>query len=721
MVSKRIKRAFVPQQESSDCGPSCLLSLIRFYGGDSSLLNLRKLCGTSLEGTSLLGLSHAAQMMGFDSQGVQVESLADLKGQPLPCVMVIKNDQGYDHFVLLNEIRDNTVLISDPAFGIKTMTIDELEKIWGHLCLMLVPNGDFKLKSDLRKEKKQWFISILKEDYPILASSIVLGVFIAFISLLMSLFSQLFIDKISPSHNKALLVQGILVLSFFLFAHVLITAARNKLLVQQRKDFGIRIIHSFFGRIINLPKVFFDTRSIGDMVARLNDTKRIQIVIETLLGETIISVFVAIVSLVFVFYYSWPIAVLCIICVPLFFFVVSIKNNVIILQQREMMAANAITESSFINIITGISDIQSYSKETLFLKKSISRFSVFQEKTYGLGKTKIAVSLLSGFGSTLVQILIVSIGAYFVFNNKITIGAFIAIIGISGSLFSSIANIALMRIPINEAKVAFDRLFELIMEHNHDGDNALKPTELPCLCQSKFAIELKDVSFRYPGKPLLLKQLNIHLYQGEITCIVGPSGSGKSTLCQMLGRLYYPASGGIEYNGLNINAIPIEEWRQRLAIVPQQPFLFPGTILDNICMGEKPNYEKLSSIFMRFNLNSLMASFSLNPDMVVEENGKNLSGGQQQVIALVRGLYKQSEIIVLDEITASMDYQNEAHIYHILNSIKTESLVVYITHKLDAAHMIGDRFVVLEDGIITAEGTHEQLMLTNNYYSRYWR
>ena len=462
-------------------------------------------------------------------------------------------------------------------------------------------------------------------------------------------------------------------------------------------------------------------RSIGDMVARLNDTKRIQFVIESLLGETIINFFVAIVSLVFLFYYSLPIAVLCLICVPLFFLVVSIKNSVILLQQREMMAANAITESSFINIISGISDIQSYSKETLFLEKSISCYSVSQETTYRLGKTKIVVNILSGVSSTFVQILIVSIGAYLVFSSKITIGAFIAIIGISGSLFSSVANLALMRIPINEAKVAFDRLFELIMEQNYDGATDLKTKEFPCLHKSEIAIKLKDVSFRYPGKPLILKQLNTHLNRGEITCIVGPSGSGKSTLCQMLSRLYYPTSGEIDFNGLNINVIPIEEWRQRLAIVPQQPFLFPGTLLDNICMGEKPNYEILSSIFMRFNLNSLFASFSLNPDMVVEENGKNLSGGQQQVIALVRGLYKQSEIVVLDEITASMDYQNEALIHRILNSIKTESIVVYITHKLDAAHKIGDKFIVLEDGIITAEGTHEQLMLTNNYYSRYWR
>lgn len=721
MVPRRIKKAFVPQQESSDCGPSCLLSLIKYYGGEVSLQQLRALCGTSLEGTSLLGLSHAAGIMGFDTQGVQVESLSDLSEQYLPCVTVVKNDQDYDHFVVLNEYQNNTILISDPAYGVKEITREEFEQKWTRFCLLLAPNRYFKHESEIRKEKRKWFKSILREDYPILATSVFLGVFIAFISILMSLFSQLFIDKISPSHNVALLFQGIVVLAFFLITHVLVTAGRNLLLMKQRREFNIRIIHSFFGKIINLPKSFFDTRSTGDMIARLNDTRRIQTVIETLFGETVISVFVAIVSFIFVCYYSWIIAVICLTCIPLFFFVVSIKNDTIVRQQKEMMAANALTESNYINTISGISEIKLYSKENRFIETNKTIFTLFQEKVFALGHTKIGVNLLSGFGSTFVQILIVSVGAYLVFNAKITIGAFIAILGISGSLFSSVANLALMRIPINEARVAFDRMFELITQHNRDAFSEEKASALSFRLQSERAVELREVSFSYPGRPLLLKQLNTFFNYGEITCVIGPSGSGKSTLCQLLGRLYNPSAGKIIYNGCDICSFPMEEWRKKIAIVPQHPFLFPGTVLDNICMGDKPNNETLSELFEHYRLKDLFASFSFGLDMLVEENGKNLSGGQKQIVTLVRALYKKSEIIVLDEISAFMDYKSESIIYGIFNILKKDAVVICVTHKLDVARRIGDKLVVLEDGVVSADGTHKEIIQLNNYYSDYWR
>ena len=721
MVPRRIKRSFVPQQESSDCGPSSLLSIIQYYGGEVSLQELRALCGTSLDGTSLLGLSHAAEAMGFDAQGVQVESLADLSEQYLPCIAVVKNDQNYDHFVVLYEYQNNTILLSDPACGVKAITKEEFEQKWMRLCLLLTPNMNFKHESEIRKEKRKWFKSILREDYPILTTSVFLGVFIAFISILMSLFSQLFIDKISPSHDKTLLLQGIFVLAFFLITHVLVSAGRNLLLMKQRREFNIRIIHSFFGKIINLPRSFFDTRSTGDMVARLNDTRRIQTVIETLFGETVISVFVAIVSFVFILYYSWIVAVICLLCLPLFFFVVSIKNDTIVRQQKEMMAANAMTESNYINTISGISDIKLYSKEDLFIGFNKSIFSVFQEKVFALGQTKISVNLLSGFGSTFVQLLIVSIGAYLVFKANITIGAFIAILGISGSLFSSVANLALMRIPINEARVAFDRMFELIMQRNKEPYPEEEATALSELKHSDRTVELREVSFGYPGRPQLFKHLNSSFSFGEITCVVGPSGSGKSTLCQLLGRLYDPSEGKIVYKGCDICASPIEEWRKKIAIVPQHPFLFPGTILDNICMGEKPDYKTLSYLFEHFKLKELLASFSFGLEMLVEENGKNLSGGQKQIVTLIRALYKQSEIIVLDEITAFMDYKCESLIYRILDILKKEAVVICVTHKLEVARKIGDRLVVLEEGVISADGTHENVLQSNNYYSNYWR
>ena len=298
---KLIEKSFVRQHEMTDCGAACLLSLIRYYGGESSILHLREISGTSNTGTTLLGLYQAAGSMGFDAQGAEAKGIPDLIEHGKPCILAVIIDKVLSHFVVCYGYENGHFMISDPGKGVREMTEEELSEIWTRKCLLLEPNATFIKKEAVSGKKKSWIQSLLREDYGLLGASIAIGVVIAVLGMVMAVFSQKLVDDVLPSHNTTKLVAGIVLVLILLLAKVVISALRSKLLITQSRNFNNRIIRFFFGKLLRLPKAFFDTRKTGDMVARLNDTRRIQSVIGTLVGDTIINVLVLVVSLAFLF------------------------------------------------------------------------------------------------------------------------------------------------------------------------------------------------------------------------------------------------------------------------------------------------------------------------------------------------------------------------------------------------------------------------------------
>lgn len=720
MRQKKIKRAFVYQRDSSDCGPACLLSVLRYYGGEDSLQHLREICGTTLSGTSLLGLSRAANLVGFKSKGAEANSIQEITFEYIPCILTVRNEDNTLHFIIFYGNRDGKAIISDPAKGISYVHIEELERIWTHNCLLLEPCSHLKSKKEKVIDKKKWFSTLLSEDKSLIWTSIILGLFIAGINIIMSVFSQIFIDKIAPSHNTSILILGMSILLFFLITQVIISAIRNRILISQGYRFNVRTVSSFLQRILWLPKSFFDSHSTGDMVARLNDTKRIQNVISSLFGEMTINLFMGIVSLLIVCLYSWQIGIICFLCAPIFFFIISSFNKKIRCQQRDVMSSYADSESNFINTISGISDIINYSKQKTFLSQNIYKFSIYQQKNYTLGKTKIKINILSGISSVFIQILIVSIGAYFVFNNSLTVGAFIAVIGITGTLFTSISLLAFALISINEAVVAFDRMYEVAESYGQESEQTetIKPEAI--VSRESSIIKINNLTFRFTGKPLLLKGVSAHLEKGKINSIVGPSGTGKSTICQLINRYYKPSSGTIQLSGTNIEDIPINDWRDNTILLTHQPFIIPGTILDNICFDIPKDALNITSCIEQCGLNDLLASFPDGLNTYIVENGKNISSGQKQIIAFIRAILKQRDVIILDEATDNLDYSNERLIFKYLNMIKNKTIILFVTHRMEVVRQFCDNIIVLENGIVSASGTHNALMSTANYYSNYW-
>lgn len=713
LSQKHLQQTFIKQHDQSDCGVACLLSIIQYYGGSNNLEKLRGLSGTTKQGTTLLGLYQAVNTLGFNGQGneADIQAIIDHK-EPLILHVVI--EERLQHYVVCYGYEKGKFIIGDPAKGITSYTKQELETIWkSKTCLTLTPNSDFVKTKTQNKNKKQWFLKLIKEDYRLISFSVLLGLGIAILGMAMAIFSQKLIDDILPSKDFNKLITGIALVAFLLLVRVLFTTLRDYFLIRQTKDFNNRIVDSFYSSLLHLPKPFFDTRKIGELVARLNDTQRIQRVIKQIVGNVVINALVTVVSLGFLFYYSWQTGLIAFISLPFYFVLIHSFNKRIINAQKKVMQGYAFSESNYITSMQGIDTIKNNNRQIIFQKINQLIYGNYQEKAFNLGKINVRLSVFSAVFSVLFLIGILIYTSIQVYDETMRLGELMAILSIAGSLLPSVASLALITIPINEAKVAFNRMYEFAsMDKEQKGITEISDFNV---------LEIKNLSFRFAGRSQLLKDINIKVNKNECIAIVGESGSGKSTLGQILQKFYLSENGTIIINNqTNLQEIETESWRNILGVVPQDVTIFSGNMITNILLGQEDKPENIVKFCKDYGFEKFINSLPQSYATILGEEGVNLSGGQKQVIALMRALYKNPKVLLLDEFTSAMDRKTEQFVLELLDNLKSKLTIIFISHRLHSLPKIADRIYILENGIITDIGNHEKLMQSKNFYSEFW-
>ena len=720
MDKDNIQNSIVLQQDQSDCGVACLLSVIKYYGGNCSIETIRKFSGTNITGTTLLGLYQAASSLGFKAEGCEAD-IPSLYKHPSPVILHVLIEEKLEHYVVcygtkLNEKKELVFIIGDPSKGIVYLNEEALSIIWkSKICLTLEPNEQFVFASYLKAKKRDWILQLIKEDYPLLGIAIVLGIAIAVLGIIMSLFSQRLIDDILPKKNYLKLNLGISLVFLLLIIKEGLSVIRQYFLISQSKNFNNRIISNFYSKLLNLPKPFFDTRKIGELTARLTDTSRIQRVISQLAGNVVIDSLVSIVVFVVLFNYSWKIGLASVFILPIYFILINRFNKKIIVGQKAIMSSYAMSESNYISTLQGIEPIKNYNKQALFSSTNNLIYDKYQKSVFSFGKIQIKLGFIANSFGVVFLLGVLLYFSHEVLSNQLKIGELMAIIGLCSTLLPSIANLALISIPINEAKIAFDRMFEFtgIAPEIDIDTNDLKEFK---------QLKLENVLFRFAGRSPLLKNISFEVKKGEIIAIMGENGCGKSTLTQIISKNYEVESGEIRINeDYKIENVSFESWRKVIGIVPQQAHIFNGTVIENICFEDAAvNPEKVNQFINKYGLLDFINSLPQSYMTIVGEEGINLSGGQKQMIALARALYHKPQLLILDEATASMDRNSEQFVLKLLSQIKNEIGIIFITHRLHVLKHFCDRIYIIENGTTSKNGNHETLLQTENIYSNYW-
>ncbi len=719
--SKRYLKNKLPvvlQQEQSDCGVACLLSIIKYYGGCNTADRIRRLSGTDTTGTTLLGLYQASCKLGFTSKGAKM-SLEGLMNHKKPCILHFVLDGELEHFVVFYGVhfKSHKAIIGDPARGLKLITFEELAKMWKlNYCLLLDINEDFAKEKANRSAKIKWIFQLVKDDYSLLSIGAVIGIAISFLSLSMAIFSQRLIDDILPSRDGYRLQLYIFLLFILILFKEFISVVRQEILILQTRSFNIRIVDFFFNHLLRLPKPFFDTRKIGDLIARLNDTSRIQRVICQIASNTGIDFLMVIVLTTVIFTYSEVVGFICIGIIPIYYLLIYINSKKIIDSQRNIMVAYAKAESNYISTLLGIAAIKGSNKEKLYADRNLFIYKEFQKRIYSFGRIQIRLSFIINLLGVLFLVSILYYGGNLVLSGQLKAGQFIALFSLCGSLLPCVASLALITIPISEAKIAFDRMFEFIGIEKEKAQGIITLSDF-------HTIEVKDVLFRFPGRSPLLKKISFEVKRGTVIALLGENGCGKSTIIEILQKNYAPESGQVIINGsYQLDEIATPNWRTICAIVPQSIHIFNGTVLENIAFDDAT--EKAEEVISFLKDSGFMPFLDILPQSfqtIVGEEGINLSGGQRQLIGIIRALYIRPQLLILDEATSALDKESEMFVLNLIKLLHSKMGIIFITHKLHILKNFCDNIYVIEDGRINCCGTHIQLMETQNLYSSYWR
>jgi ATP-binding cassette, subfamily C, bacteriocin exporter len=722
MNLKKLQKSLSLQHDQTDCGVACLQTLVRYYGGDINLERLRELSGTSRTGTTLLGLYQVANQIGFIAEGCEADIPALIEHNQAVILHLTLQNQ-YQHYVVAapkppSPRRGNLItplsvgegqgvrfIIADPAQGVYEYSAEELDKVWlSKKCLTLEPNQHFISAKQDRQTRWQWLWSLIQPDLNILGVSAVLGVVLAVLGLVMAIFSQKLIDDILPKGNQNKLLLGTVLVTLLLLIRLGLGALRQFLLNRQGQDFNNRLIDSFYSKLLFLPKSFFDTRKIGDLTARLQDVNRIQRVINQVLNNLVIDSLAILVSIAFLFSYQWQVGLVALLSLPIFFALLYQFNQPILQAQKAAMIAHAQTESNYIDTMQGIAEIKVLNEQNNFRERNQLIYGHLQTQIFNLGTLSIRLNLVIGFLSVLFLVGILIYASQLALNQQIKLGELTAILAISGNLLPSIVNLALLFVPIQEAQVAFNRMYEFA---------SLKPeTENLSPAENKFEnldfenLKIQNLSFRFPGQPTLLKEINLTIQKGEIVAILGESGKGKSTLLQILQKFYNPESGEILLNNhTQWTDIQVVDWRSIVGVVPQSIKIFNGTLLENISLGKDiENPQAIIDFCQKTGFHSYFTNFPQTYQTIVGEGGINLSGGQQQLVALARALYRQPQLLLLDEATSAMDKKTEGFVLDLLQKLKSQMAILFITHKSDLLSLV-DQVHCLENKQLFSVGS----------------
>jgi ATP-binding cassette, subfamily C, bacteriocin exporter len=565
--------------------------------------------------------------LGLSAKGLQTD-ITFLKAQSKPVILHVIIDKKLAHYVVCYgfDAQKQQFCIGDPAKGIISISENELSGIWQSNAIISIEiNENFILQKTQQNQKIKYFLAILQEDYPVLMVSAVLGLVISVLGLSMAIFSQKLIDEILPNKNTEKLISGIVLLTLLLFIKAFLGYVRGFFLNKQSQSFNNRLVGGFLDKLMFLPLNFFQNRKTGDLIARLNDTRRIQQNIIFLTGSLIIDVLVIIISSFFIFNYHWLIGLITLACVPLYVGISFGFSKKILTAQKQVLEASARNESNYIDVIQGVSTIKSFQKEGFFLNNTKNIYEIFQEAIFRLGKVGLRFGIIVEFLGVITLVGIVSVACVLIVKNTLKVGELMAILSVVGSIVPAIIRISTANIPLQEAKIAFDRMYEftsLPQEKNVASENTLQ--------EPINTLSVENISFRFAGRKTLFQNASFTAQKGEFLGVVGENGVGKSTLFQIIQRFYEQENGHIFINNINASEINTQILRSKLAVVPQEVKIFSGTLLENICLDNpQEHFEKVIVFCKKLGFEPYFLRLPQGYFTILGEQGVHLSGGQK--------------------------------------------------------------------------------------------
>jgi ATP-binding cassette subfamily B protein len=712
---------FVRQPDAMDCGPACLKMVSAFYNKNFALETIRRKCFITREGVSFLGLSEAADSLGYKTIGVKIPFEMLEENVPLPCIVHWRQR----HFIVVYKIRKNVIWAADPALGLVKYDREEFTRNWAStmsdgkpvgLVLIIEPSPALYEKES-EHEKSQGFRFLFKyfRLYDRYFFQLILGLLIgSCIQLIIPFLTQSIID-IGINNNDLGFIYLILFAQLALvIGRMSVEFIRGWLLLHIGTRVNVAIISGFLQKLMSLPVAFFDTKLTGDILQRIEDNTRIEEFLTSASLSILFSFFNLIIFGIVLAIFNIKILILFIAGSVLYILWVSLFMKPRARLDHQRFKQMSLSGSKLINMVNGMQEIKLTQSET----SKRWDWERLQATLFGLKIKALGLIQYQSAGATFINevtnLLITVVAATAVLKGNMTLGAMLAVQFIIGQMNVPVSQIITFFRISQDAKMSLDRLSEVHEMQEEEPEPEYKVRKLP----DKKDIFINNVSFQYEGphSPYALKDVDLFIEENKTTAIVGTSGSGKTTLLKLLLGFYHPVSGDILIGDTHLANLSLKIWRQKTGAVMQDGFLFPETIAANIAPGtEEIDEERLVKASDVANIRGFIESLPLGYNTKVGANGHGLSEGQMQRLLIARVVYKNPDIIIFDEATNSLDANNEKAIVENLAEFFKGKTVIIVAHRLSTVRN-ADKIIVMDNGRIVETGTHESLISNKGPY-----
>ena len=707
------KRTFVPQIDARDCGVAALASIAKFYGSDFSLAHLRELAKTNKEGTTALGIVKAADEMGFETRPVQADkTLFDMSDVPYPFIVHVNKEGKLQHYYVVYQTKKDYLIIGDPDPSVKItkMSKERFFSEWTGVAIFLAPKPSYQPHKD-KKNGLLSFLPLIFKQKSLITYIVLSSLLVTIINIGGSYYLQGILDEYIPNQMKSTLgiISVGLVITYIL--QQVMGFSRDYLLTVLSQRLSIDVILSYIRHIFELPMSFFATRRTGEIISRFTDANSI---IDAL-ASTILSLFLDVSILILVggvlLAQNPNLFLLSLISIPIYMFIIFSFMKPFEKMNHDVMQSNSMVSSAIIEDINGIETIKSLTSEENRYQNIDSEFVDYLEKSFKLSKYSILQTSLKQGTKLVLNILILWFGAQLVMSSKISIGQLITFNTLLSYFTTPMENIINLQTKLQSAKVANNRLNEVYLV-----ESEFQVQENPV--HSHFLmgdIEFDDLSYKYGFGRDTLTDINLTIKQGDKVSLVGVSGSGKTTLAKMIVNFFEPYKGHISINHQDIKNIDKKVLRRHINYLPQQAYIFNGSILENLTLGGN-NTISQEDILRACELAEIRQDIEKMPMGYQTQlsDGAGLSGGQKQRIALARALLTKSPVLILDEATSGLDVLTEKKVIDNLMSL-TDKTILFVAHRLSIAERT-NRVIVLDQGKIIEVGSHQELMQEQGFY-----
>lgn len=718
MRSQKWQKFYTAQVDENDCGVAALNMVLKYYGSNYTLAHLRNLAKTTNDGTTALGIVEAAKHLNLNAEAVRtdIDFFSDFQ-ITFPVIVHVLKDNYLPHYYVVYQVTKTSLIIGDPDPTVNTTTISKARfiKEWTKIAIMITPNIKYKPTKEPRHTLINLVPLLIKQKK--LISLIISAAFLTtLISIAGTYFFQLIIDTYLPQMlNNTLTLVAIGLIAAYLF-QAAISYIQSLLTIILGQRLMVDIILKYVHHLFNLPMAFFATRHVGEITSRFSDASKIIDALGNIMMTVFLDMWILIAVGAFLAYKNIILFLISLIVIPIYIIIVWILKKTFHRLNQATMESSAIVNSAIIESLSGIETIKALTGESATKKKIDVLFCDLLRKNLAYQKADQGQQAIKMATKLILTVVTLWIGTIFVMQHQLSLGQLLTYNALLLYFLTPLENIINLQSKLQSARVANNRLNEIYLVQSEFS----KPRMINESYQLNGDITVNNVNFKYGYSSNTLKNISLTIHRNQKVTIVGMSGSGKTTLAKLLIGFYeiQEQCGNIQINQHNINDISRKVLRQYINYIPQEPFIFSGTVLDNLLLGSRPNLtqETIDQACSFAEIKADIEKLSQGYYTKLSESGSDLSGGQKQRLSIARALLSPAKCLIFDESTSSLDTITEHKIISNLMDMKGKT-IIFIAHRLNIAAQT-DKVIVLDKGTVVEQGSHQQLLNLNGYYTR---